>query len=238
MDAVFAADSICKRFGRRPVLTSASVWAVRGRVTALFGRNGSGKTTLLRIGAGLLAADSGAVHFAGGCWERPHLPMLARRGLFFLPFEGLLPWRWTVGELLHWLAASFGGAGRLPSAVAALRLEPLLDSFPWQLSGGERRRAEFAAVLTRQPACLLADEPFRGVAPLDAELCGGTLRSLAAEGCAIITTGHETRSLLDTADDVIWMVAGTTHYLGTPAEAARSHQFRRDYLVTGAAGDQ
>ncbi|NJD10353.1 MAG: ATP-binding cassette domain-containing protein, partial [Gemmatimonadetes bacterium] len=77
MDAGFAADSICKRFGRRPVLTSASLWAARGRVTALFGRNGSGKTTLLRIGAGLLAADSGAVHFAGGCWERPRLAQLA-----------------------------------------------------------------------------------------------------------------------------------------------------------------
>ena len=230
MDGLFTADSICKRFGERQVLSSASVWVTPGRVTALLGRNGCGKTTLLRIGAGLLAADAGAVHFGGRCRLRPRLASLARDGLFYLPAEGLLPWQLTVARSLAWLAAAFGQEDRVAPAVAAMRLEPFLDLHPYALSGGELRRAEMAAVLTRRPRCLLADEPFRGIAPLDAELFASALRTLALDGCALICTGHEVRALLELADDVIWMVAGTTHFLGSPTDALRHDHFCRDYL--------
>ncbi|NJD10352.1 MAG: hypothetical protein FIB01_07865 [Gemmatimonadetes bacterium] len=90
-------------------------------------------------------------------------------------------------------------------------------------------------MLTRSPTCLLADAPFRGSAPSDTELLKAALRARAATGGAAVATGHETSTLLATADDVIWLVAGTTHYLGTPAAAARSDHFCRDYLVTAAA---
>ena len=43
-------------------------------------------------------------------------------------------------------------------------------------------------------------------------------------------TGHEVEDLLAIGDEVIWMVAGTTHVLGTPAEAHAHHQFRNEYL--------
>jgi ABC-type cobalamin/Fe3+-siderophores transport system ATPase subunit len=69
--ALFAAESIGKRFGRRDVLTSAGLWAHAGRVTALLGRNGSGKTTLVRIAAGWLAPDHGVVIFDGHRFTRP-----------------------------------------------------------------------------------------------------------------------------------------------------------------------
>lgn len=227
---LFRADSICKRFGETQVLKSATVSAEAGRITALLGRNGCGKTTLLRIGAGILGADDGAVHFDGDCWLRPRLATLAHRGLFFLPAEDLLPWQVTIGSALEWLATAVGRLDAIPAAVAAMRLEPFLACAPYELSGGERRRAELAAVLTRGPRCLLADEPFQGIAPLDAELVAATLRRLADEGCAIVVTGHEVRALLELADDVVWMVAGTTHAFGTPTEALRNDAFRRDYL--------
>ncbi len=65
----------------------------------------------------------------------------------------------------------------------------------FQISGGERRRAE-----------------------------------LAGQGSAVVVTGHDVTDLLAVADDVTWMVAGTTHQLGTPAEARRHDQFVREYL--------
>jgi ABC-type lipopolysaccharide export system ATPase subunit len=58
------------------------------------------------------------------------------------------------------------------------------------------------------------------------------LRSRADAGAAILVTGHEVEDLLDLADEVIWMVPGTTHGLGTPEEAARHAQFRLEYLGT------
>lgn len=226
---LFSADSIGKSFGSRRILKAASVWAHEGRITVIFGRNGCGKTTLLRIAAGLLPADHGVVHFAGRSYLHPRLPELAARGLFFLPDRGLLAKRFTLRAQIRAIEWRFGAA-RTAEILDRLALQPLLDRLPSELSGGERRRAEMAAAWIRAPRCLLADEPFAGIAPLDADLLADAFRDMARNGCAIVLTGHDARRLLDTADAIVWVTAGTTHGLGTPADAMRHEQFRREYL--------
>jgi ABC-type lipopolysaccharide export system ATPase subunit len=99
-----------------------------------------------------------------------------------------------------------------------------------QLSGGERRRADIALAWICAPRCLLADEPFAGIDPADRELIGQVLLELAREGCALVVSGHEVPHLLETADDVVWMTAGTTHGLGAPEAAVMNDQFQREYL--------
>lgn len=226
---LFAADSIGKSFGSRTILKAASVWARAGRITVLFGRNGCGKSTLLRIGAGQLRPDHGVVLFDGRAYLRPRLPELASRGLFYLPDRDLLSGRLTVREQIRAVEWRFGGS-RTAGILERLGIGRLLGQTPVELSGGERRRAEIAAAWIRAPRCLLADEPFAGINPSDAEVIAEAFRGMAREGCAIVITGHEVRQLLDTADDIVWMAAGTTHGMGTPEEAVRHQQFRREYL--------
>jgi ABC-type multidrug transport system ATPase subunit len=232
MTRAYSIESVVKAFGRRSVLKAASVWARPGSVTVVLGRNGCGKSTLLRIGAGVLAPDAGTVHYAGVVYRRPRLHVLARQGLFFLPDRNLLSSRWTVRQHVEAFAWRFGDAGAAP-ALAALGLEERLDQRPAELSGGERRRAELALAMMRRPRCLLADEPFAGINPSDGEVLAAGLREMAGEGCAIVVTGHEVPELLELADSVVWMVAGTTHGLGTAAEALSHSQFRREYLGPG-----
>ncbi|MGH7470621.1 MAG: hypothetical protein ACRENP_21960, partial [Longimicrobiales bacterium] len=112
----------------------------------------------------------------------------------------------------------------------ALGLSELLPYFGNQLSPGERRRADLALAVLRAPVCLLADEPFQGIAPLDIDLISAQLRVLRERGCAIVITGHEIGPLFDSADEVVWMTAGTTHVLGSVASARAHHQFAREYL--------
>jgi ABC-type multidrug transport system ATPase subunit len=226
---VFVVDSAAVTFGRLEVLRAASLWAHGGRLTAVFGRNGCGKTTLLRVAAGVLRAERGTIHFAGRVWRRPRLHRLAAAGLFYLPQDGLLARTRTLRSHFERLAWRFPGAD-IDGAIMLLGLEPLLDRGPLALSGGERRRAEMGLALARRPQCLLADEPFNGLAPIDAERIAAALRALAGQGCAVVATGHEVPLLMASADEVVWMVAGTTHALGTPAAAAASDQFRREYL--------
>lgn len=226
---LFAADSIGKSFGSRTILKAASVWATAGNITVLFGRNGCGKSTLLKIGAGQLRADHGVVQFAGRAYLRPRLPELASRGLFYLPDRDLLSRRLTVGEQIRAVEWRFG-ASRTGEVLERLDIGHLLDQTPVQLSGGERRRAELAAAWIRAPLCLLADEPFAGIDPADAEVVAEAFRGMARQGCAIVITGHEVRQLLDTADDIVWMTSGTTHHMGTPEKAVQHEQFRREYL--------
>jgi ABC-type multidrug transport system ATPase subunit len=232
---LFAADSIGKSFGSRRVLSAATIWAREGTIVALFGRNGCGKSTLLKIGVGLLRGDSGVVHYAGRAYLRPRLPHLARLGLFYLPDRDLLSRRLTLRQQIRAVEWRFG-TGRTAAVLERLGLEGLLDQTSVEISGGERRRAELALAWIRGPRCLLADEPFAGINPSDAEVVADAFRAMAREGCAITLTGHEVRQVMAVADEIVWMTAGTTHGLGTPHVAASHHQFRREYLGMQAVG--
>jgi lipopolysaccharide export system ATP-binding protein len=223
-------DSVGKSFGGRRILTSATLRAEAGHVTTLLGRNGAGKSTLLTIAAGVILADYGRIVFRDRMWERPTLAALAREGLFFLPMRDLLIPTMRVGTQLDLVTRTFG-TNPDGALLDQLRVKDLRARRPLTLSGGERRRADLAAAVCRTPVCLLADEPLRDLAPLDAECCADVLRSLARAGCAVVVTGHEVESLLHVADRVVWCTEGTTYDLGTPASAADHSAFRRGYLA-------
>lgn len=227
---ILEADGIGRSFRGRTVLSAAGLRVRPGRITTLLGRNGVGKTTLFRIVIGRVAAEYGRVVFAGRYRRRPSLARLSREGLMYSAQESALTPHFTVRQHFDAFARRYGGAERVDALVEESSLEDLLDRGPRSLSGGERQRTSMALARLRAPSCLIADEPFAGVAPKDRPLISAALRSLAAEGCAIAVSGHDVEDLLALADDVVWMVAGTTHDLGPPDQAAQHHQFRRDYL--------
>jgi ABC-type multidrug transport system ATPase subunit len=228
---ILCADCVGKSFGERRVLSAASLRAEPGQVRVLFGRNGEGKSTLMRIAAGLMQPDSGTVHFDGVPLERARLSVLAGGGVFHLPDHDLLSPRFTLRAHLDMFVRRFG-RGVAAEAAAMVGLAERLDQFPHQLSGGELRRAELAVALVRGPRCLLADEPFRGIAPLDAEILARVFRELASRGCAVVFTGHEVETLLAAADHVVWCTDGTTYELGNPTAARLDSRFSRLYLGT------
>lgn len=231
MNARLAIEGVWKQFGGRAVLRNASVWAYPGAVTVLFGRNGEGKSTLLRCGLGLLRGDNGVTMLGPQRFVRPSLSTLALRGLFFLPDRDLFSPQLTIGRHLAALRRRFPEAR--PERLADVLRDPaLLERHSHELSGGERRRAEVGFARARTPTVFLADEPLRGLAPLDGQAVADHLRALADDGCAILVTGHEARALLDIADHIVWMTGGTTHHLGTRDEALAHDQFRFNYLRT------
>ena len=229
MTHVLVADSIAKAFGARKVLTSASLRATTGEIRAIFGRNGEGKSTLMKIAVGWLRADSGIVRFGGTTIERPTLHGLATRGLFYLPDHDILAPTLPLGAQLRLFELRYGRRTVADTARLA-GVEHLLGRTPGSFSGGELRRAEIALAIARRPTVLVADEPYRGITPADHDDLTGLFRALAAEGCAVVVSGHEVPSLLKAADHVTWCTSGTTHELGTPSQAVEHHAFRRDYL--------
>ena len=229
MNPLLVADCVSKSFGGRRILSAGSLRAASGKLHVLLGRNGVGKSTLVKIAAGWMQPDSGTVHFAGTSYLAARLPDLAAKGLFYLPDHDLFSSAFTVRTQLEMIRRQFDG-GDAEAAADAVGLVAKLDLKPFELSGGERRRAEIAAILVRRPQCLLADEPYRGIAPKDAEVMTRVFRGLVAEGMAVVVTGHEVPTLLDAADHVTWCTAGTTYELGPPATAVLHEGFRREYL--------
>lgn len=223
------ADCVSKAFGDRKVLTSATLRAKAGEVRAIFGRNGEGKSTLLKIAVGWLQPDSGVVRMGDTTFLRASLPALADRGVFYLPDHEVLAPAFSLGVQLGFFERRYGRRGAREAARLA-RVEHLLDRRPDSLSGGELRRAEIALAIVRMPAVLIADEPYRGIAPADHAQLTALLRALAAEGSAVVVTGHEVPSLLAASDHVTWCTDGTTYELGPPNQAATHEAFRRGYL--------
>jgi ABC-type lipopolysaccharide export system ATPase subunit len=57
------------------------------------------------------------------------------------------------------------------------------------------------------------------------------LRALARDGCAVIISGHEVKTLLGASDEVVWVTSGTSYFLGAPDDALQNERFRREYLT-------
>ena len=227
---VLEADCVSKRFGGRLVLKSASLRVRSGRLTALVGRNGAGKSTLLRITTGTVAPDSGYVRLRGEALLTTTLASLAHKGVFFLPDRDLLYRGIPLGKQLDAVADTFGVPRDTERIGSDLGISHCLERKPRTLSGGERRRAEIAVAVARRPDILLADEPLRGIAPIDAEAILGAFLALARRGAAVVLTGHELPTLLAQADDFTWCTAGTTREFDSAADAMRDFAFRRDFL--------
>lgn len=228
---ILEVDGIGKSFRRREILKSASFAVRPGEILALMGLNGAGKTTLMNAAVGRVRPNWGRVLFLGEFVPRPRLPVMARQGVFFASQDSALTHRFRIRDHLHAVRRAFrireGGW-----VVRKMKLGPFLDRWPGSMSGGERQRVSLAMALLREPVCALLDEPFAGVEPRDRPLIAAGLRSLRDQGAAVVVSGHDVEDLLDVADQVVWVTAGTTHYLGTPSEAVVQHQFRREYLGT------
>lgn len=228
--AFLLADSIGKTFRGRRILSSATLRATERDIRVVFGRNGVGKSTLLKIAGGLVAADTGIVRVNGTTLLKPSLAQLAHEGVFFLPDHDLFAARMSLGKQLELFAHRFQ-LRTVDESARIANVRHLLDRAPHSLSGGELRRAELAAALTRHPRCILADEPYRGIAPKDHDALSEIFRGMASNGCAVVVTGHEAPSLMELATHITWCTSGTTYELGPPA-AARAHEaFVRDYLA-------
>jgi ABC-type multidrug transport system ATPase subunit len=231
MNPLLVADCVSKSYRGRSVLSASSLRAVPGELRILLGRNGVGKTVLIKIAAGLIQPDAGFVRYGDQTYLPARLRQLAEHGLFYLPDHDLLSAAFSVRRNLEMIRRQFNGASVEESAFR-VGVAERLDARPGQLSGGEQRRAELAAILVRRPRCLLADEPYRGIDPKDAEHLTRTFRELASGGVAVVVSGHEVPTLLDAADHVTWCTAGTTYELGSPSIASQHDAFRRDYLGT------
>ncbi len=156
---------------RHAVLDGLDLRIAAGERVAILGPNGSGKTTLALHLNGLLTARSGTIAIGDLSVEPRTLGEIRRRvGLVFQDPNDQL-FMQTVREDVAFGPANLGlsGAGldeRVDQALAAVSATELADATPHHISGGERRRAAIATVLSMQPEVLVLDEPTSGLDPV------------------------------------------------------------------------
>ncbi len=149
------------------------------RRVVLFGPSGSGKSLTLRAVAGLLRPDSGHIAVNGRVFydgaSHLCLPPRQRRVAYLFQDYALFP-HLTVGQNVAfalrggWLNPRRRGMpAQARRWIEAFELGPVVNSYPSQISGGQKQRAALARALAAEPELILLDEPFSA---LDAQLRG------------------------------------------------------------------
>lgn len=191
--------------------------AAAGEIVAVMGRNGSGKTTVLRTIMGLVKSLHGRILVDGQDIQRlspeerglliGYVPQDPRTLLFQPTVRREL--EWTLQQMPgHSEASATERADRIARVLAQLGLSHRAESHPRDISTGEQQRVALATALIRDPHILLLDEPTRGLDYINKERLMEALRSLRAEGQAIVLVTHDVELVAACADRVVLLGAG------------------------------
>ncbi len=236
---VLTADRLRVAYGQTEVLHGVDLAVRPGRVLGIIGPNGSGKTTLLRALAGLLPARGGRVLLEGRpVMSVPRVEVARRIALVLqeggIPFEILAEDVVAMGRAPHQRPLELDTARDLAAVASAMERAgaSLFRSRDFSaLSAGERQRVVLARGLAQDPRVLLLDEP---TAHLDVAACLETvamLRSLAAEGMAVVAVLHDLPLAARACDEILLLHEGRPVAFGTPAAVLTAELLERVYRV-------
>jgi len=204
----------------RTALSGVSFSVEPGECVGLVGPNGAGKTTLFLRLCGVLSGKPGQAAVGGldpaDPAQRRKLPETV--GVVFQNPDDQL-FSPTVLEDVAFGPLNLGATAdeakvRASEALAVVGLADAGERVPFQLSGGEKRRAALAGVLAMRPAVLLLDEPSMFLDPRGRRELIGVVRGLP--GTKLIAT-HDLELVLDTCSRVLVLDGGSLHADGPAA---------------------
>ena len=201
----------------REVFRELSLTVAPGETLGLVGCNGAGKTTLFLVLAGLLRPQAGSVRVLGHA--DGDVALRGRVGVVFQRVEEQL-FSTSVSDDVAFGPLNLGVAleqvgERVREALHAVGLDGFEERVPHHLSGGEKRKAALAAVLSMRPELYLLDEPSSDLDPRARRDLIGLLHRLPES--KIIAT-HDFELLCETADRVAVLGAGGICASGAPLD--------------------
>ncbi|MBQ3201909.1 MAG: energy-coupling factor transporter ATPase, partial [Clostridia bacterium] len=198
-----------------------------GEFLGLIGHTGSGKSTFVQHLNGLLQPTSGTVTVDGFNMADKKQRVQGRRlvGMVFQYPEYQL-FEETVQRDVAYGVKNMGmgekeALERADEAMALVGLDPVKfrDKSPFELSGGEKRRAALAGIIVMRPKYLVLDEPMAGLDPLGRHAILDTIDSLRETlGCAVVMVSHSMDDMADRAERIAVLAKGRLIRVGTTAE--------------------
>lgn len=220
----------------KAALHDVSFSVEQGDIVGIIGHTGSGKSTLVQQLNGLLRPMSGQVLLDGkDIWAEPKQirKVRFRVGMVFQYPEHQL-FEETVRRDIAFGPRNMGldedeieRRVRRAATFAGLR-EELLDSSPFDLSGGQKRRAAIAGVMAMEPEVLVLDEPTAGLDPRGREqLLSRIVRYARGNGTTVLLVSHSMEDVAAVADKVLVMNKGeAAMYAPTPEVFSRADELQ------------
>ena len=193
-----------------------------GELFAMVGGNGTGKTTALNLISGLNKAYRGTVKIGGKSLS--DIKDLYGKVLGVLPQnpQALFVKNTVYQDLLEMLEDTKLSADekhhRITQMSALCRIQDLLQSHPYDLSGGEQQRAALAKVLLKSPEILLLDEATKGMDAHFKEEFAQILRQLTSNGVTVVMVSHDIEFCAEYVDRCALVFDGGITSVDTPAE--------------------
>ena len=229
--SLLSVEAINSYYGDSHILFDVSLRVEQNEVVALLGRNGAGKSTTLKSLMGVVRPRSGRVVLDGTALE--HLPphAIAERGIQLVPEDRRIFGSLNVEENLVLAGLTAKGRWPLPRIYELFpRLKERRRSRGTDLSGGEQQMLAIARALVRDPALVLLDEPFEGLAPVIVRDLVETCRKLASEGLTLMLVEQNIAATLALAQRAYIINNGHIVHEGPTREIRENPEVLKRYL--------
>ncbi|CAG9610240.1 ABC transporter ATP-binding protein [Pseudoneobacillus rhizosphaerae] len=187
-EIVIELENIRKSYGNVKAVDGISLRVNKGEVLGIIGANGAGKSTTLEIMMGLRTPESGSVKVLGldimdGSYE-------IKQKIGIQLQQTALYDRIKVKEALELFSSYYDKKRDLQEIIQALGLEPYLNKYVKNLSGGWQQRTSLALALVNDPEIIFLDEPTTGLDPQARLELWNCINRFRAEGKTIILSTH------------------------------------------------
>ena len=240
--ALLEIKNLNKAFGGIHAVEDCSFTVEEGSITALIGPNGAGKTTAFNLISGVLKADSGQIWFDGERIDRLAPHKITRKGMSrtFQISRNLEDM--TVLENLAVQAPVHGIKGLFSSSITKQERVQAMELLDFvgithlayeetrNLSYGQKKLLDFAALLMSKPKLVLLDEPAGGVNPALLEDIVARIQALNQEGLTFLIVEHNMDLVMNVCNPVVVMAYGTVIAQGPPDTIQNDPEVLEAYL--------
>lgn len=217
-----------------PALQNINLHIEQGSAVGLLGPNGAGKTTLMSLLTGLQAVQSGQILFDGVPFEK--LSKKQRHQISLVPQDFAFYPLLTVWENLKFFAALYDVSDKkwLAALLEKTGLTAHQSKLAKHLSGGLKRRLNFAIGLINRPKVIFLDEITVGIDPQSRQFILDSVADLTKQGVTVIYTSHYLQEIEQLCDKLVLLNEGRLIYQGSVqgilSEGQSLERFYLDFL--------
>lgn len=212
-------DRLNVTYGDFRAVKDLSFQVEQGELYALLGTNGAGKTSSLEVIEGHRKASSGTVRVLG---KSPTDRSAVRPRMGIMLQESSFSPDLTVAESVRLIGKLSGRTDTVERVLGIVDLARKSETGVGQLSGGEKRRLDFATAVYGRPELVFLDEPTTGLDIQSRDALWDAVEQLRHYGSTIVLTTHYLEEAQQRADRIGLMHQGTFRHEGTVAELTRT----------------
>jgi ABC-2 type transport system ATP-binding protein len=220
MSAAIEVRGLRMSYGCHPVLRGVDFEVRSGEVFCLLGPNGAGKTTTLEILEGFRRPSGGTVRVLGLDPGASGQAARLRERTGIVLQECGFPRQARVGELIELWRSYYPNPRSFRELLDVVELDEAVNTQVRQLSGGQRRRLDFALALAGDPDLIFLDEPTTGFDPEARRRLWTAVENLRGLGKTVLLTTHYLDEAERLADRIAILRNGRIELTGTPQQVA------------------